>query len=286
MNKNTILSILLFFQLQAGFSEGPIRLMSDAEKKRYITICAALSDCLPSSFKDYSAETTACDDFSWCEMDYSDKNNPKPLVATNNNNMAYGTPSKSIYFKMNADSADYKEQLITLKINDAVSPNGTVDNDMMTLISAEQEKLLQCKTLSLFLQVNVPLPVAEQYASVTKPQKIDLPINAFAYLYTFPGNIPILDENGEGQGGTDANAFYKDKAFILISNKTPKVKTTIPATGKQTWIEETITSSDVTSNTVLEPVKNIYIQINGWEEDVLKVIQEVDWKKLQALLGK
>ncbi|HUM51905.1 MAG TPA: hypothetical protein PK431_08820 [Chitinophagales bacterium] len=286
MTKNIIVCLLVFLVFRDGFSQGKIRIMNDAERKRYVTICSALNECLPQTFKDYSVETTRCDDFSWCEMDYSDKNNPKPLVATNEKNLAYGTPSHVIYYKMNPDSADYKEQLITVKINDAISPNGTVDKDMMALISAEQEKFLQCKTLYLMAQVNVPLPIAEQYAVVTKPQKLDMPINAFAYLYTFPDNIPILDENGDGQGGTDANEFYKDKAFILISNKQPKVKTTIPAIGKQTWIEETITSSDITSNTVLEPVKNIYIQINGWKDDVLKVIQQIDWKKLQAILGK
>jgi hypothetical protein len=274
----TAVSICLLAQ-DAGL---PPRPYTQAELNRWSQVCGWLGDAVPPAFKTYTLTHTSCTAFHWAE---TNKKGEALTVITKKNDPFGNLPYHEFYFSRNEDSVDAEYQSIIKQMLDAQNADGSYNQQKINLISAQNEKLNQCKTLSVTLMINQQVEVAEQYYLQTKPVKLDLGIPAFAYLYLFPGDKQILDEDGTGMGGTDALAFYKDKALIVISPKAPKVVTT-KATGKQNWQEDNIKPQDNAPEISTAPIKNIVIQIKGEEKDVRTMIDLINWKMLQGLIGK
>jgi nucleoside diphosphate kinase len=280
-----ILALLLVLSSFTAFTQDvglPPRAYTKAELDRWSQVCGWLSKAMPHSFKTYTTKETNCGAFEWAERDKQ----RRPLTVINKKNEPIGNnPNLQLWFTKSEDSTEAEYNRLLLKIKDAQKPDGTFDQKKYSIISAEMEKHNQCLTVAINVMVNVKVELAKQYYVATKPIKLELGVPAFGYLYTFPGDKLILDENGDGMGGTDANAFYQDKVLVIISNKAPKVVAP-PAEGKTTWREDKIFPQDNCTDVSTAPVKNIVIEINGAEADVRAIVKQVDWKALQLLLDK
>lgn len=258
---------------------------TEAEMKRWSSLCCSLAQCITvKSYKDYTVSAQDCKSFDWAEMDFHDKNNPKPLTVINAKNQPVGNyPYYNITFKKNEDSIQLEENKVLLLIQDAVQ-DGKIDQQKMNEANTLESKQRANQLLSVQIRANVVADCEKQYYIGTKPVNLSIPNSSFAYLYLFPEGKQVLNEQGEGQGGTDAEAFYKDKALIILGAK-PKV-TTDPVDGKQSWKQDRIYPIDKASECIMQPIKNIWVEISGAETDVRAFIEKIDWKALAALIGK
>ena len=263
----------------AGLSPRPYK---KEEMTRWTQVCDWFSKSIPQQFRDYSLKKEDCSTFEWAETNKQ----KQPLTVINKKNEPIGnSPYFNTWFSKNPDSADAQYMRIMAEILDAKTSANSFDEAKMKLISARGEKLQQCRTLQISCRVNVTVDLAKQYYVSTKPVRLDTTISPFAYLYRFPQGKVLLDENGEPGGGTDANAFYKDKALIIISFKSPRVVAE-PSYGKSTWRQDRIFPLDNAPDVSTAAIKNIVIEIDGDETDIKEILKQIDWKFLQTRLGK
>lgn len=257
----------------------PPRAMTQAELDRWQTVCSWLNNAIPGSFKDYTFKETACNSFDWAETNRQGQ----PLTVIDKKGQAIGNhPNYSAWFSMSEDSVDAREKELQVMLLLAKKDDNTFDPKDLDAISVKESKLLQCKTLRVAVQTNVQISLAKQYEKSTRPEKISLPVNAFAFLYKYPEGKDVAEEGSSI--GTDGLAFFKDKALIILSTKPPKVTPVPPC--QCTWREEKIMPQDDAPYATSAPLKNIVVEIEGFENDVREMIKQVDWKALQALIGK
>jgi hypothetical protein len=174
--------------LEAGL---PPRAYTKAEMVRWTKVCEWLHASLPSTFKDYTIKQDNCGTFDWAEKNHQQQ----PLTVITKRNEPIGNqPNFNSWYTQNEDSVAIANNKILIIMKDMVKPDGTIDQSKMNLASAMQTKLSQCTTLSVHIRINVKVPLQKQYYIGTKPVKLSIPINAFAYLYTYPDNKILLDE--------------------------------------------------------------------------------------------
>lgn len=257
---------------------------TDAEMKRWTELSCSLAKCIGKTYKDYSVNAQDCNSFSWAEMDFKDKDNPKPLTVTDSKNQPVGNyPYYNIVFKKSEDSLTAEENRYLLLIKEVVN-DGKIDQEKLTAAGIYESKMRACQSVEIFIRANVVADCKKQYYVGTKPENLAIPNTAFSYLYLFPEGKAVLNENGEGEGGTDAGLFYREKALVILGAK-PKVDSD-PVAGKQNWKQDIITPVDKASECIMQPIKNIWIEINGSEADVREMIKKIDWRYLQSLINK
>ena len=279
MKKLNSLLVLFFIAATVYAQEGSMRPYTADEMKRWATVCDWLGNAIPKTYKDWKVEKCNCGSFEWAET-----KNDKPLTIVDKNNKPTGNnPNYAFHFLNESDSAKMQSQLVESEIMTAQKPDGTYDVEKFNRISAKLDKFTQCNRIKIYAGVNYKVELEEQYHISTSPVKIDLPVTAFAYMYTFPLGKPLFNERGELMNSN--KEFYKDKALIIISTKMPKVIAT-PIDGKSSYREDRIILQDSKLEIMTIPVKNIVVEITGNEKDIKEIIKQTDWKALQALLGK
>lgn len=275
--------LILSFSNHAFTQEKGVRPYAATELHHWTFICEGIQKTLPSSFKDYTVRSDNCGAFEWAETD----NQHRPLTVENMKGESIGNhPNFSILFTKTEDSITAENNRMLLLLNEAIDPKNGIDQEKYTTASILESKTNACQVLSIHVTTNVRTDFNKQYYIETLPDNIVLPIKAFAKLYQFPEGIAVLNENGEMESGTDAQAFYQDKALIIISAVAPKSTIRINAEGKQTWNEAQIIPQDAAPSNSMAPLKNIAIEINGSKQDVLDIIKQIDWKALSTLIGK
>lgn len=277
--KNKFVLILLLFAGALYAQEGKIRPYTAAELKRWETLCAWISNPLPTSFKNYTATHTTCGGFEWSEKDT--KGNP--LTVTNLKNQPTGNrPYYNICFKMGEDVADSLSKELETELAKTQKPDNRFDQQKLNEYGNKTQKLNQCKNPTISITINQNVELSKVYEATTKPVKLILPINAFAFLYTIPNGQLMGNENDVV--AYDNTTHYQDKAIIIISTKPPKViATKVPANA--TIKEDMITPVDGCEQSLL-PIQNIVVEINGFEKDVRELVNKIEWKVLKLLLGK
>ncbi|MEI9942747.1 MAG: hypothetical protein WDN26_00860 [Chitinophagaceae bacterium] len=280
--KKIILFSLLIVCAQAMLAQDaglPPRPYTKAELQRWSFICQGLSTAIPTSFKDYTFRQTSCGEFDWAETD----RNRSPLTVINKKNEPIGNhPNFSAWYQMNEDSVSLKSQLLDVDLLKTQKEDGSFDMKQFNIIGAKSEKLRQCSTLSIEILTNVVIDLAKQYEITTKPEKLNLPVDAFAFLYRFPEGKEVKEEGSSI--GTDGLAFYKDKALIILSIKPTKVVTSPPC--DCTWKEDKVYPQDNAPDVSTAPLKNIVISIDGYEKDIREIITQINWKALATMIGK
>jgi hypothetical protein len=279
MHKVIFSFAILFLSVNAAAQEGKIRPYTTTELKRWQTLCEWISKPLPAAFDDYTGTHTTCGGFEWSERD----TRGNPLTVTNLKNQPTGNrPYYNIYFKMSEEAADSLSKELDAELAKAIKPDNTFDQKKMSEYSNKTQKLNQCKNPTISIAINQNVPISKVYEASTKPIKLTLPITAFAFLYTIPNGKLMGNDNDVV--AYDNTSHYQDKAVIIISTKPPKVMPTkVPPTA--TIKEDVITPTDGCEQSLL-PIKNIVVEINGFEKDVRELVNKIDWKALQLLLNK
>ena len=279
----TILAFLFItaalYAQDAGFPPRPYK---KEELARWQQVCEVLAAATPSGYKDHTVKQTRCGAVDWAEPNRQGQ----PLtVITKKNEPIGNNPYHEAWYTQNEDSSQVYSNQLLLEMKEALNPDGTFDQEKFTAVSIKTDKFEECRTLHVSMRVNVKVDLAKQYHIATRPIKLELPVPAFAYLYTVPVGKPLLNENGDRGGGTDIRTYYRDKALVIIGIMPPKVVAT-PPDGKSTWREDKIYPQDTTSEISTAPVKNIVVEIDGAEADVRAMIGLIDWKTLKAFIGK
>lgn len=283
MRKIIIACVLFCFSNHTFTQEKGVRPYTAIELKHWSIICEGIQKTLPSSFKDYTVKSDNCGAFEWAETN----NLHQPLTVENMKGEPIGNhPNFSIWFTKTEDSTTAENNRMLLLLNEAIDPKNGIDQEKYTAASILESKTNACQVLSIHVTTNVRTDFNKQYYIGTIPDNIALPIKAFTKLYQFPDGKAVLNENGGMESGTDAQAFYQDKALIIISAVAPKSTIKIKAAGKQTWNEAQIIPQDDAPSSIISPLKNIAIEISGSKQDVLTVIKQIDWKALSTLIGK
>lgn len=284
--KKIIITLVLFLTISTALvaqpAEGGVRPYTKDEMTRWAKVCSGMAAAIPATFATWKVNRKDCEDFlAWTEV-----KDGKPLTVFDKSNRPIGNiPNYDITFTCdNEDSISLEEQKLQLAlVNDMQEHDNKINPALMNETTAKTTKLLRGAKLSVYAVANQRVDVEFQYHITTKPIKLELPVKAFAYLYTVPFGKQILNENGDLIGGNDD--FYLDKAIIIIGSTAPKV-VPVPPDERSTYRSEKIFFTDNAPYVSTAPVKNIMVKITGNEKEVRTLIGQIDWKALQSLIGK
>lgn len=281
--KSVLLALILFVVSLTVMAQAE-RPYTKVEMARWTALCCSLAKCIPHTYKDYNVNAQNCNGFDWAEMDFKDKDNPKPLTLIDSKNQAIGNyPYYSIEFRKPQDSLDAADNKLAILVNECVV-DGKVDADKLRAAGIFESKTRAGNVLTIAIKANAIVDQSKQYYIGSRPIDLQIPGSSFSYLYLFPAGKEVLNESGDGESGTDAEAFYKDKVLVIVGAR-PKVISD-PVSGKQSWKQDRIFPTDKASEVLIQPIKNIWVEITGDEPDVRALLKLVDWNGLHSLIGK
>lgn len=285
MKNKTYCKAWLPLALIAGFvhcataQEAGIRPYTAAELKRWTFVCEGLKKAMPAGYGDYKVSASGCGSFDWSERDTKGA----PLTVYNKQNQPTGNnPYFNAAITLNDDSADAQGKRIDEMLLQNRNADGSFSQKQIELVSARQSKFNQSHNPVINVSTNVVVAISKPYHISTKPLKLALPIAAFAYLYTVPDGKTV--GNDDDEVAYDNTTVYRDKAIVVISAKPPRV-VAAKVNPKGTLAEDKISPPDGTIVSTA-PVKNIVVEVSGYEKDVRELVAKIDWKALQALIGK
>jgi len=271
-----------FISLLATAQQNGERPFNDSEMHRWARVCEWMQKMLPAQFKDYTIKQDGCAEFAWAEIN----GKGQFLTMVTDKNIPYGNhPNFNIAYSRNEDSVSMDEQRIMLGLNDALKADNTYDQYKYSLITDKVDKLNQGKTLTIYAVINNSVYFDKKYHIGTTPEKIDLPIPAFAYFYSYGGGKTLHPKGAAVKPGAEGMDYYMNKAVIIIGATPPRLE--IIETDEETgWQQVRIYPTDKASDITTAPIKNIMIEMNGGEEDMRAMIKLIDWKGLAGLIGK
>lgn len=271
----SLLALGSIFTLQA--QEGSLRSYTAVELSRITEVCNWFQTAIPNSFQNFEVKKKDCGDFSWAIYE-----NDKPMATVNSKGqLTANNYTFSIEFKNT--SSEYIKLLETATNNALLEyTNPVINNNRRDSLSAVVAKLENCSTLSVNITANYSGTIECPYYINSRPTKLDLGIISFGNLYTFPLGKPIRTEDGIISRAIN----NRDKALIVLCNKLPIVEKQ-PISSKETFQIDLVHINE-TQISLAPPkeISNIMIEINGDQLEIMQLIHQINWKKLESLLGK